>query len=208
MSQRFLREKQFSGAGGLALDDAMLVHIAAQACLPILELGLSAYRDWVGVIVYPAEFVIPRQIVDENGIVHEYDDTVSGEAWEGGPVLLSWQDSQMEDARYNVIIHEFAHKLDMLNGEVDGIPALHSGLRETDWEATLMACYADCCARLDRGETLPLDPYAGEDPGEFFAVSSETFFADSASLAALYPDWHALLCRYYRQNPARWLTPA
>ncbi|WP_303784523.1 zinc-dependent peptidase [Azovibrio restrictus] len=201
LSQQFLRTKQFTGASGLELTDAMLVHIAAQACLPILELGLSAYRDWVGVIVYPEEFVIPRQIVDEIGVVHEYDDTVSGEAWEGGPVILSWQDSQMEDESYNVIIHEFAHKLDMLNGEVDGVPALHSGLQETEWTTTMLACYEDFCTRVDLGEELVLDPYGAEHPSEFFAVSSETFFANSRGLQALYPAWHTLLCRYYRQNP-------
>ena len=201
LSQDFLQEKQFTGAAGLELTDPMLVHIAAQACLPILELGLAAYRDWVGVIVYPEEFVIPRQIMDESGVVHEYEDTASGEAWEGGPVILSWQDSQMEDERYNVIIHEFAHKLDMLNGQVDGIPALHSGLKLNEWETILQASYEDFCERVAQDQDLALDPYGAEHPAEFFAVSSETFFANPEGLRALYPQWYELLSRYYRQTP-------
>lgn len=201
LSQEFLQTKQFSGAAGLELTDPMLVHIAAQACLPILELGLAAYRDWVGVIVYPEEFVIPRQIMDESGVVHEYEDTASGEAWEGGPVILSWQDSQMENESYNVIIHEFAHKLDMLNGEVDGIPALHSGLKYNEWEETLLACYEDFCERVEQDQELALDPYGAEHPSEFFAVSSETFFANPEGLETLYPRWYELLRRYYCQDP-------
>jgi len=213
LSQDFLREKEFTGAAGLELSDPMRVHIAAQACLPILELGLAAYRDWVGVIVYPAEFIIPRQIMDESGVVHEYEDTASGEAWEGGPVILSWQDSQMEDEGYNVIIHEFAHKLDMLNGEVDGIPALHSGLQLDEWKTTLQASYEDFCKRVDRNDDPALDPaldpildpildpYGAEHPSEFFAVSSEAFFGNPEGLGALYPRWYELLSRYYRQNP-------
>jgi Mlc titration factor MtfA (ptsG expression regulator) len=124
----FLAEKEFSTAGGLQLSDEICVAIAAQGCLPILNLGLAAYRDWVGIVVYPNEFVVPRQFEDEDGVVHEYDDVLSGEAWEGGPLIISWHDVQMAGEGYNVVIHEFAHKLDMLNGEADGMPALHSGI--------------------------------------------------------------------------------
>ena len=124
----FLAEKEFSAVGGLQLSDEICVSIAAQGCLPILELGLAAYRDWVGIVVYPDEFVVPRRIEDESGIVHEFDDVLSGEAWEGGPLIVSWHDAQMAGEGYNVVIHEFAHKLDMRNGEADGIPALHSGI--------------------------------------------------------------------------------
>jgi Mlc titration factor MtfA (ptsG expression regulator) len=207
LSARFLAEKEFGGAHALVLRDGMRVAIAAQACLLVLKLGLSAYRDWVGIVVYPDEFIVPRRIVDEDGIVHEFDDTVAGEAWEGGPVLISWQDATLADREYNVVIHEFAHKLDMRNGAVDGIPALHSGLAAADWAAVLDAAYTDFCRRLDRparrgtAPELPLDPYAAEHPAEFFAVASECFFADPKRLFAAYPDFYALLARYYLQDP-------
>ncbi|WP_313952453.1 zinc-dependent peptidase, partial [Accumulibacter sp.] len=120
LTEGFLAEKEFATAGELQLSDEICVSIAAQGCLPILNLGLDYYRGWVGIVVYADEFVIPRSIEDEFGVVHEYEELASGEAWEGGPLLISWRDAQMAGAGYNVVIHEFAHKLDMLNGEVNG----------------------------------------------------------------------------------------
>ncbi|HNA69255.1 MAG TPA: zinc-dependent peptidase, partial [Rhodocyclaceae bacterium] len=90
MALEFLADKEIHGAHGLQVTDAMLLSIALQACLPVLHIGLDAYAGWVGIVVYPGDFVIPRQDVDEDGVVHEYDDEVLGEAWDGGPVLLSW----------------------------------------------------------------------------------------------------------------------
>ena len=148
----FLAEKEFSVAGGLELSDEICVSIAAQGCLPILKLGLAPYRNWVGIVVYPDEFVVSRRIEDESGIVHEFDDVLSGEAWEGGPLIISWHDAQMAGAGYNVVIHEFAHKLDMLNGDADGMPALHSGMAENDWQAVFSTAYDDFCRRVDSGE--------------------------------------------------------
>ncbi|MDR0440707.1 MAG: zinc-dependent peptidase, partial [Candidatus Accumulibacter sp.] len=141
LAERFLAEKEFTAVGGLELTSAMCVSIAAQGCLPILNLGLGCYRDWIGIVVYPDEFVIPRTIEDESGVVHEYDDVASGEAWEGGPLLISWRDAQMAGDGYNVVIHEFAHKLDMLNGEADGVPPLPAGVSRREWEDTLLAAF-------------------------------------------------------------------
>ena len=128
LTEDFLASKEFSAAEGLQLTDEICVSIAAQGCLLVLNLGLEQYRDWVGVIVYADEFVIPRRVEDEFGVVHEYDDVASGEAWDGGPLLVSWRDAQMAGEGYNVVIHEFVHKLDMLNGEVDGVPPLPADL--------------------------------------------------------------------------------
>lgn len=199
--EAFLAEKEFSTAGGLELTDEICVSIAAQGCLPILKLGLNAYRDWVGIIVYPDEFVVPRQLEDEDGIVHEYADVLSGEAWQGGPLVISWRDVQMAGEGYNVVIHEFAHKLDMLNGEADGIPALPSGISSPEWEAIFFATYDDFCNRVDSGEETILDPYASEAPEEFFAVLSENFFETPEVVAGEYPALYELLRRYYRQDP-------
>jgi Mlc titration factor MtfA (ptsG expression regulator) len=203
LSEAFLAAKEFCGAQGLVLQDEILVSIAAQACLPILELGLGAYRDWVGIIVYPDEFIVPRADMDEDGIVHQYEEAVAGEAWEGGPVILSWRDVKRADGTFNVVIHEFAHKLDMRNGATDGIPALHSGLTFDTWKTVLYRAYDDFCLRQEKGLALPMDAYAAEDPAEFFAVASECFFVAPADLRDAYPDFYRLLSRYYRQDPAR-----
>ena len=201
LAEQFLAEKEFSTGGGLQLTDEICVSIAAQGCLPILKLGIAAYREWVGIVVYPNEFVVPRLIEDENGVVHEFDDVLSGEAWEGGPLVVSWRDVQMAGDGYNVVIHEFAHKLDMLNGEADGMPALHSGMNEAEWAETFSAAYDDFCQRVDGGEETIIDPYASEDPAEFFAVLSETFFELPDVVNGEYPALYALLKRYYRQDP-------
>ena len=206
LCEAFLAEKEFSSAGELELTDAICVSIAVQGCLPILNLGLSCYRGWVGIVVYPGEFVVPRVIEDEFGVVHEFDDIASGEAWEGGPVLISWDDAQMAGSGYNVVIHEFAHKLDMLNGDADGLPPLPPGLTPQLWEETLLAAYDDFCQSVDdaeqRGEETRLDPYAAENPAEFFAVMSETFFEMPELLKEEYPELYTLLSRFYRQDPA------
>jgi Mlc titration factor MtfA (ptsG expression regulator) len=205
----FLAEKEFTAAGGLELTDKLCVSIAVQGCLPILRLGLSAYRGWVGIVVYPDEFVVPRRLEDESGVVHEYDDVLSGEAWQGGPLIVSWRDAQMAGEGYNVVIHEFAHKLDMLNGEADGLPALHSGLTVEHWEKVLLGAYDDFCRRVDGGEETYIDPYASEHPSEFFAVLSECFFEMPDLVAEEYPELYRLLQRYYRQDPlARWMKAA
>lgn len=201
LAEAFLAAKEFSTVGGLELTDEICVSIAAQGCLPVLELGLSAYGDWVGIVVYPDEFVVPRRIEDDDGVVHEFDDVLSGEAWLGGPLLVSWHDVQMAGDGYNVVIHEFAHKLDMLNGEADGIPTLHSGLTLGEWESVFFDAYDDFCRRVDGGEDTAIDPYAASDPAEAFAVFSECFFECPALLYGDYPALYALLARYYRQDP-------
>lgn len=201
LAERFLADKEFSAAGGLMLSDEICVAIAAQGCLPVLNLGLAAYAGWVGIVVYPDEFVVPRRIQDDDGVVHEYDDVLSGEAWAGGPLLVSWRDVQQAGDGYNVVIHEFAHKLDMLNGEADGIPALHSDLTVDAWERAFFPAYEDFCRRVDGGEETAIDPYAAEAPEEFFAVLSECFFETPALVAGDYPALYALLRRYYRQDP-------
>ena len=206
ITESFLSEKEFTSAGGLELTDSMCVSIAVQGCLPILELGLECYRGWVGIIIYPDEFIIPRTVEDEFGIVHEYLDIASGEAWDGGPLLISWRDVLMAGEGYKVVIHEFAHKLDMLNGPVDGIPPLPPDISHLQWETTLYDAYDDFCARLGKAEIrdddILFDPYAAENTGEFFAVMSESFFETPEILRAKYPAFYSQLSRYYRQDPA------
>jgi len=204
LARAFIATKEWSGAPGLQLTAAIQISIALQACLPVLNLteGLDAYHGWVGIVVYPGDFVIPRQIVDEAGIVHEFDDEVLGEAWEGGPLLLSWFDDMNDVGDVNIVIHEFAHKLDMASGAVDGMPALHSDMTRAAWIAAFAPAYADFCRRVDADEETAIDPYAAEHPSEFFAVVSEVFFEAPDLLLEAYPAVYEQLRRYYRQDPA------
>jgi hypothetical protein len=198
----FLRSKQFHGAQGLQLDDDMLLAIALQACLPVLNIGLQAYDGWVGVVVYPGDFVIPRRTVDEAGVLHEYEDEVLGEAWEGGPVLIAWFGAGLGPPGVNVVIHEFAHKLDMENGGVDGLPRLRPGMSREAWADAFAHAYDDFCAEVDRGQETEIDPYGAEHPGEFFAVVSEAFFETPHVLKARFPAVYAQLSLFYDLDPA------
>jgi len=198
-----LHDKAIHGAGGLDVTDEMRVSIATQACVLVLDLGLDYYRGWSEVIVYPDEFVARYEYADENGVVHQVAEPMSGEAWHGGPVILSWADASETGGvtPYNVVMHEFAHKLDMLNGEANGFPPLHAGMSREEWSSVFSSAYDDFCARIDAREELPIDDYAGESPAEFFAVMSEVFFEHPQLLADLYPAVYEQLARFYRQDP-------
>jgi Mlc titration factor MtfA (ptsG expression regulator) len=197
----FLAEKQFTGAHGLELTDEMRVAIAAQACLPILELGLDWYAGWTGIVVYPGDFRVQRTEVDEAGVVHEWDDELAGEAMPGGPVVISW-DAAAYDPHINVVIHEFAHKLDMVNGVADGMPPLHPGMDPRAWTQAFSEAYEGFGDALERGKDTWLDPYAAEHPSEFFAVISEAFFEEPAETQRRYPAVYEQLRLFYRQDPA------
>jgi hypothetical protein len=197
----FLAEKEFAGAHGIEVTDAMRVAIAAQACLPILELGLDWYRGWRGVVVHPGDFRVRRREMDEHGVMHEWDDELAGEAMPGGPVVLSW-DAAAHDLAMNVVIHEFTHKLDMLNGAADGLPPLHRGMDPRAWRAAFAAAYEGFCDAVERGRDTWLDPYAAEHPSEFFAVVSEAFFTEAPETRRRYPEVYDQLRLFYRQDPA------
>jgi hypothetical protein len=199
----FLDSKEFSGAGGFVVDDAIAVAIGAQACLPVLHLGLEHYDGFVGIVVHADEVVARRERMDDAGVVHHYDEVLSGEAMEGGPVMLSWSDAQGFDPHaewaYNVVIHEFAHVLDMGDGVADGVPP---GVDRQRWLATLMPAFDRFAERVVCGHATVLDPYAAEGPDEFFAVASEGFFVTPQALKEEQPALYRLLAAYYRQDPA------
>ncbi|MGQ0654237.1 MAG: zinc-dependent peptidase [Betaproteobacteria bacterium] len=196
----FLAEKSFAGAHGLEVSDRMRLAIAAQACVPVLELGLDWYAGWSGIVVYPGDFRVRRAELDQDGVLHEWEDDLAGEAMPGGPVVLSWDATH--DVAINVVIHEFAHKLDMLNGAADGLPPLHAGMNRTAWHEAFKVAYEGFCDAVDRGRDTWLDPYASESPAEFFAVISEAFFIEPAETRRRYPDVHDQLRLFYRQDPA------
>lgn len=201
----FLHEKRFEPARGFVITDAMRVRIAALASLPILSLGIDSYDNFASVIVYPDEFLVrDREVVDEDGVVHTGDDVLSGETWEQGPVILAWSEIEQsgKGEGFNVVAHEMSHKLDMLNGEADGVPPLHAQMRLAEWTAAFDEAYDDLLDRLERDEEPWLDPYAAEDPAEFFAVCSEMFFDVPERFAEEYPAVYAQLAAFYKQDPA------
>lgn len=194
----FLHEKSIEPAGSLELGDEARRLIALQACIPVLSLGLDWYEGWKSVIVYPGDFEVRDAYSDESGVVHEIREMRSGEAWPEGPVVISWTESD-EDA--NVIIHEFAHKLDLRNGSANGMPPLHSDMSREEWTQVFTRAYEDFCTRVDRGMPLPFDAYAATDAAEFFAVASETFLLMPDRIRDMYPRVYTQLCAFYRQHP-------
>jgi Mlc titration factor MtfA (ptsG expression regulator) len=200
----FLHEKTFEGAGGMNVTDSMRLAIGLQACLPILNLGLEWYQGWVSIVIYPGGFVPGHTYADEAGVVHTSHEPLSGESWLAGPVVLSWPsiESGAQDG-YNLVIHEFAHKLDMLNGAANGMPPLHRGMDLKAWTRDFSQAFEDLRGRVARHEAgTPIDPYAAETPAEFFAVLSELFFEAPEVVRECYPAVYGQLRDFYRQDPA------
>lgn len=199
----FIHDKMFSAAGGAQVDDATQLAIALQACLLTLNLSEDSYRGWSEIILYPDEFLRPREEMDEAGVVHHSRDILAGESWHGGPLVLSLADvaESGQGEGINVVLHEFAHKLDMLNGDANGYPPLHRGMDAAAWARDFSAAYDDLCARVDAGEDTAIDPYATADPAEFFAVLTEVFFETPYLLDSEYPAVYRQLQQFYRQDP-------
>ncbi len=208
---RFMLRKQFVAGADFELQDSMRLLIATMAAVPVLELGLDWYRGWSSVVIYETPFVPATEWEDEFGVVHQSDEPLSGEAWPQGPVILSWRDvleASAEDG-YNVVIHEMAHKLDMLGGDANGAPPLHRGMDPAAWKQSFSRAWDALKASHEgQADDLPIDPYALEDSGEFFAVTSECFFEAPERLAATWPDVYAQLCAFYRQDPRKTARPA
>lgn len=222
LTEAFLAHKEFHGANGLRITDAMAIAIAAQACLPVLQLrapleGIAWYDDFVGIVVHPGSVLARRESVDDIGVVHRYDEELSGEAMQDGPVMLSWQD--VADAGtsaidgYNVVVHEFVHKIDMRDGMPDGCPPLPAGFMgsrsakaaRAAWHGVLEQHYLAFCDQLSLAERFGaaapwLDPYAATSLDEFFAVASEAYFVNrprfAAELGGLLPMFDA----FFRQD--------
>lgn len=218
----FLTRKTLTGVHGLEVTDAMRLAVAAQACLPVRSLGLAAYEDFVEIVIHPSAFAVRRQVVDESGVTHEFDDILSGESMDGGPIVLAWDEVESADLlRTNVVIHEFVHKLDLSDGQPDGCPPMKPTRRRI-WLETLHASHEAFCKTLDAiekrlppgfdpedeaierlYEDLPLDPYAATDTAEFFAVSAEAFFVDPFVFRDAFPELYAQYRQYFADDPAQ-----
>src|SRR5690606_6863422 len=217
LAGRFLAAKRVVGAAGFAVDETVRWTIALLACLPILELSLRAYSDFVDVIVYPDRFLVDRSQMDDAGVVHESRDILSGEAMDLGPVVLAWSDIVEDRERPGacVIIHEFVQKLDLACGAAERW-LIGAEARSPGWGRILRASYEEFCSRLEAIEAaipahvdpegaagerwygqLGLDPYAATDPVEFFAVAGEAFFSDPWQLREDFPALFGAMCRYF-----------
>ncbi len=202
LASRFLAKKSFVGAAGHVITAEQHLAIATLACLPVLHLGFDWLAGWRQVIVYPGEFRVKREHHDEHtGVVTEGEDDLIGEAWERGPVILSWADVATDLDRpfdgFNVVAHEIAHKLDMLDGAMNGVPRLPREIARGEWIETLQIAYDRLVAAVDRGRETFIDPYATESADEYFAVVSELHFSDRAGLARAAPGVADLLARFY-----------
>jgi Mlc titration factor MtfA (ptsG expression regulator) len=204
LASLFLHRKVMVGAGDFELDPFKRATIAAQASLLVLHLGLDWFDGWSEVIVYPAAFIAPHRELDEAGVLHEGSRGLSGEAWGRGPVILSWADIDPLNRNHhkgsNVVLHEFAHKLDFLDGSANGTPPLHPGNRQQEWAIDFTEAYADL-SHHSFHHSGGIDRYATTSPSEFFAVMTELFFEDAQRLQQHYPTIYDELRRFYRQDP-------
>ena len=204
LGEQLLADKALTPAQGAEPSGRDIATIALHAALPILKLGTSWYQGWKEVVLYPTQFVHEMDEMDEHGVVHHMHHVRSGEAWVGGPLVLSLEDLRWSGRGegYDVVVHEFAHKLDMgKGGTVNGLPPLHGDMKVEDWAAAFEPAYQDFCRRVDAGEDTEIDPYASESPAEFFAVLSEYFFDLPEALVEAYPAVYDQLRRFYRQDP-------
>lgn len=204
LSAQLLRAKSFEGASGFKTNETMRARIALHAAIPVLNLGLDYYADWSSIVIYPGDFRVHDEYMDEHGVVHREIMDLCGQSLSQGPIVLSWEAMREEDespADHDLVIHECAHKLDLLNGDANGFPPLHPGMDARAWANDFHAAYRELCTDPGMRDASRIDPYASEDPAEFFAVMSETFFTAPHIVYEDHPTVYKQLQRFYRQDP-------
>jgi MtfA peptidase len=207
----FLQRVAFIGCNGLVVTDAMRLVIAVQACLLIVARNARSYAGLFSVLLYADEFVVPEEDVDDAGVVTQGERALSGQTIATDRIVLSWRDVQEPSPAgeaYNVVLHEFAHFLDhAADGALTSRTAAH-GARSAGglarWHDVLEREYRRLCAAVDRGADTLIDPYGSEDPAEFFAVATETFFEQPRELQRRHPPLYAALHNFYQLDPAGW----
>ena len=206
--QVFLAEKTFIGCNGVKITDEIRVTVAAQACLLLLNRKTDYYPKLQTILIYPRAFVKEHQGLNVDGVQFIQRNTLAGESWDFGKVVLSWQDtidgaSIAGDGR-NVVIHEFAHQLDQESGKANGAPILTKGQSYQAWSDAFSVQYKQLKVRASRGEESLFDSYGATNPAEFFAVATEVFFEQSRQFNAEYPTLYQQLQQYYQVNPIHW----
>lgn len=203
-ARRLVATRRFEGAGGLEPDPDLIARIAVEACTPLVNLpaGLDAARAVRTFIVYPSGFLVDQRWTDEDGVEHEREAELAGEAWEGGPIVLAADDVETTRRGFAVVVHEMAHVLDAANGRVNGFPDVRDPALRAAWPDVFGEAFAALEAAVENGERAPVDDYALEDPAEFFAVCTETFFTDPRPLRRRWPAVYGALAGFYAQSPS------
>ncbi|MGH8033480.1 MAG: zinc-dependent peptidase [Luteimonas sp.] len=200
---QFLQRKTITPVAGLSLDDTQRMTLAALCCLPLLEFGVEGLHGWSQLLVYPDAFGVNRTHLDAAGVLHEWDDELIGESWESGPLILSWADVQADlnepDAGFCVAVHEMAHKLDALDGVLDGTPPLPRDWQRA-WARDFQRAFDAFVKTVEEGRDSGIDAYAAEAPEEFFAVCTEYHFSAPATLRAEMPAVAGHLARFYGES--------
>lgn len=209
MLQVLLGELSFEAGAGLeAVDEAMRVMIAAQACVLLLHRPLADLPRLRTAIVYPGVYRARERLHTDEGVEVEESEARHGEAWSHGVLLLSWEDVVYDSAHIddgqNVVFHEVAHALDDQTGDADGMPLLADREAVEAWSRASGVAFADLEQDVRRRRKTLLDPYAAEDPAEFFAVVTETFLEAPLAFQAVYPELYRLLRDFYRLDPVAW----
>ncbi len=201
----FVDEKRFEGCNGFEITDEVRILIAAQAGLVVLGFPAQWFDRLKSVLVYPSDYLGPKTTPLAGGGELEWQEARSGETWSGGSMVLSWSGvrdgARMREGPRSVVIHEVAHLVDLLNGEIDGVPPLASSAATRAWKHQMAGCRERFDAMIDEGRSLPFDDYAAESPVEFFAVATECFFQDPHRLARSDEMLYDLLTEAYRQDP-------
>jgi Mlc titration factor MtfA (ptsG expression regulator) len=195
----------FTGCGGLVVEEAHELAIAAQAALLVLGLEPRALTHVSEVLVYPSAFKNPLPSAAGGGVIAEGSPRL-GEAWHRGPVVLAWdavaEALDAREDRHNLVWHEFAHQLDLQDGAADGRPPLEQRVSQQRWYEVLKAAYDALRASDAAGRATVLDGYGATNPAEFFAVATEAFFGRPTDLLRVRPELYRTLADYYLQDPA------
>lgn len=206
--QVFIAEKNFIGCNGIEITDEIRVTIAAQACLLLLNRPTDFYPNLTTILVYPSAFVKQQQSLNSDGVQFTSRNTLAGESWQTGRVILSWQDTMngadIPDDGHNVVIHEFAHQLDQENGLANGAPFLNKGQSYKTWSSVFTQQFERLQHQASQGIPSLFDYYGATNPAEFFAVASEVFFEQAAMLNRHYPELYHQLKLLYGVDPVVW----
>ncbi|MBR7798438.1 zinc-dependent peptidase [Undibacterium fentianense] len=204
----FLSEKTFVGCGGFEVNDEVRLTIAGKACLLLLNREIAVFPRLSQILVYPGAFIAPRQHTELGGVVTHTNQTLSGESWSDGRVILAWDqvanNPHWDELGQDVVIHEFAHQLDSEDGSVNGAPILNSREAYRLWSEVMAKEYAALLEATERNQPYLIDRYGATNPGEFFAVTSEAFFKKAHALAEKHPRLFELLRSYYQVDPREW----
>jgi Mlc titration factor MtfA (ptsG expression regulator) len=204
--QVFLHEKNFEGCGGLELTDEIKVTIAAQACLLLLNRKTNYYPKLSSIVIYPSTYIVKNERVEEGVVIPE--EIRLGESWRTGMVVLAW-DEVLSGALNptdgaNVVFHEFAHQLDQEDGEADGTPILEKRSQYLEWGRVLSKEFSILQKKSLKHVRTVMNYYGATDPGEFFAVATETFFEKSQQMKLAHPELYDELKSYYKVDPLSW----